>query len=122
VIKLDIMAAFDAFWYVDACNFQEANDILMVLLSKSPDAAAIKDYRPIFLIHVIGKLVSKVLANCLAPRLDELVHASQGTFIKGCFIQDNFCFVQATTKLVHSRKQPALLIKVDIMRAFDFVS
>jgi hypothetical protein len=122
VIKLYIMATFDTFWYVDACNFQEANTMLMVLLSKSPNAVALKDYRLIFLIHTIGKLVSKVLANCLAPRLDELVHASQSAFIKGRFIQDNFRFVQAATKLVHSRKQPSQLIKVDITRAFDFMS
>jgi hypothetical protein len=101
VIKLDMMAAFDAFWYVNAHNFQEANDALMVLLSKSPDVMAIKDYRPIVLIHVIGKLVSKVLANRLAPRMGELVHASQSAFIKGRFIQDNFRFIQATMKLLH---------------------
>jgi hypothetical protein len=46
VINLDIMATFDAFWYVDARNFKEANGMLMVLLLKSLDAMAIKDYRP----------------------------------------------------------------------------
>jgi hypothetical protein len=81
------MVAFDMFWYVDARNFQEANGALMVLLSlKSPDAAAIKDYCSIFQIHAIRKLVSKVLANRLAPRLGELVHASQSAFVKGRFI------------------------------------
>jgi hypothetical protein len=49
-------------------------------------------------------LVSKVLANRLAPSLEELVHASQSTFIKGRFIQDNFRFVQASMKLLHSRR------------------
>jgi hypothetical protein len=96
--------------------------VLLVLLPKAPNVVAIKDNRSISLVHVIGNLFSKVLANRLAPLLGELVHASQTAFIKGHFIQDNFKFVQAATKLLHSRKQPYLLHKVDIVQGFDSVS
>jgi hypothetical protein len=42
-----------------------------------------EDFRLISLIHVVGKLISKALANRLAPRLGELAHPSQSAFIKG---------------------------------------
>jgi hypothetical protein len=87
-----------------------------------PNVVAIKYNQSISLVHVIGKLFSKVLANQLAPLLGELVHASQTMFIKGHFIQDNFKFVQAVAKLLHSRKQPYLLLKVDIVQGFDSVT
>jgi hypothetical protein len=58
----------------------------MVLLPKMVEASRIKDYRPITLIHTVGKLISKVLVNRLAPKLGELVHVSQSAFIKGRFI------------------------------------
>jgi hypothetical protein len=48
----------------------------MVLLPKKPQAIAIKDYRPIALIHLIRKLTSKVLSSRLATHLDKLVHKS----------------------------------------------
>jgi hypothetical protein len=48
----------------------------MVLLPKTPDTLAIMDYKPISLIHIIGKFFTKVLANRFALRLGELVHAS----------------------------------------------
>jgi hypothetical protein len=63
-----------------------------------------KDYRPISLIHVISKLISKVLSNRLAPWLGELVQTNQSAFIKGSVIQDNFKMVQLTTKLLHMQK------------------
>jgi hypothetical protein len=44
----------------------------------------IKDFWPIALIQLIGKLVSKILANRLD--LPELVHKSQTVFISSCFI------------------------------------
>jgi hypothetical protein len=57
-------------------NLSNVNGALMVLLPKSSQATAIKDYQPIALIHLIGKLISKVLSNSLATQLDKLVHKS----------------------------------------------
>jgi hypothetical protein len=107
---------------LDLQSFQEINGALLVLVLKKSEATSIKDYRPISLIHVLGKLFSKVLASRLAPRLDEPVHVSQNTFIKGRFIPDNFKLVQAAAKALHSKKKASLLLKVDIARAFDSVS
>jgi hypothetical protein len=95
---------------------------LLALLPKTSETPAIKDYHLISLIHVLGKLFSEVLANMLAPQLGELMHASQSTFIKGRFIHVNFKFVQAAAKVLHARRKPSLLLKVDIAHAFDSVS
>jgi hypothetical protein len=113
------MNAFDSFWHMDTRSFHAINDALMVLPPKTTEAVTIKDYHPISLIHVLGKLFAKVFANRLTPRLSELIHVSQSAFIKGCYIQDSFKVMQATTKLLHVRKCLALLLKVDITRAFD---
>jgi hypothetical protein len=84
-------------------DIHAVNDALLTLLLKTPTAACLKDYRPISLIHCIGKLVSKVLANRLALRLAELIHPGQSAFNKGHFIQDNFMLVQSSAKLLHAR-------------------
>jgi hypothetical protein len=39
--------------------------------------------------------------------------------VKGRYIQDNFRLGQSSAKLLHARKKPAVLLKVDITRAFD---
>jgi hypothetical protein len=114
------MSMFNAFWYLNAWSFQE--DTLLVLLLKKSEATKIEDYQPISLIHMLQKLFSKVLAIRLAPRLEELVHVSQNIFVKGRFIQDSFKLVQATTKVLHSKRKASLLFKVDIARAFNSVS
>jgi hypothetical protein len=118
----DIKAAFDALWCHDVHNIHNVNGALLTLLLKTTEAAAIKDYLPISLIHLIGKLLSKVLANRLAPHLNELVHRSQSVITKGRLLHDNFRFVQASAKLLHACRVPSLLLKVDIARAFDSVA
>jgi hypothetical protein len=60
------------------------------------------------LIHILGKLFSKVLATRLAPHLDKLIHINQSAR----YIEDNFRLVQSSAKLLHSRKQSALLLNL----------
>jgi hypothetical protein len=73
IIWPNVMAAFDAFWHHDVRNLHNVNGALLTLLPKLAMAAALKGYQSISLIHIVGKLISKVLVNCLAPRLHELV-------------------------------------------------
>jgi hypothetical protein len=101
------MRAFDALWRMDAQSFHAVNEALTVLFPKSNAPATIKDYMPISLIHSLAKLMSKVLANRLAPILHEMVHPNQSAFIKGHFIQDNFQMVQSSAKVLHARRNCA---------------
>jgi hypothetical protein len=92
---------------------------MLTLLPKTAEASKVTDYHPISLIHILGKLLSKVHVNRLTPRLGNLVHINQSAFIKGRFIQDSFRLVQSSAKLLHSRKCASLLLKIDIAKAFD---
>jgi hypothetical protein len=76
----------------------------------------------ISLIHSFSKLVAKVLSAWLNPYKNNLVALNQSPFIKGRAIHDNFRVVQSTTKLLHVRPSPTVLLKIDIAKAFDMVN
>jgi hypothetical protein len=61
------MQVFDVIWHSDWPNLHDINGALIMLIPKLDEALTLKDYRSISLIHLIGKLISKVLANRLAP-------------------------------------------------------
>jgi hypothetical protein len=121
-IRADLMSAFDAFWHLDMRSFHMVNGGILTLIPKTFDAATLNDYQPISLIHLIGKLFSKVVSNRFAPRFGSLIHPMQRTFIKGRVIQDNFHYMQSATKILHVCKRLSLSLKVDITRAFDSVA
>jgi len=116
------MAAMSAVWSRKFSNFEFLNSAYITLLPKKDDATSIKDYGPISLVHSFAKLVTKLLDNRLASRLDQLVTPNQSAFIKGRFILDNFMLVQQTTNFLHKQKQARILLKLDITKAFDSVS
>ena len=73
-------------------------------------------------MHSVGKLVAKVLATRLAPHLSALIRNNQSAFIRGRSIHDNFMAVQLACRWLYSRHCPAVLLKIDIAKAFDSVS
>jgi hypothetical protein len=115
------MAAISAVWRRDFRNFRQLNSTFITLLPKKVDAQQPRDFRPISLVHSFAKLVTKILANRLASHMDQLVAKNQSAFIKGRFIQENFMMVQQTSRLLHAQKQPRILLKLGISKAFDSV-
>ena len=77
-------------WTLDGRSFYLVNQAYMVLLPKKKDASSIGDYRPISLIHSIAKLLTKVLARCLALHMKDLVKLNQSAFIRTRLIHENY--------------------------------
>ncbi|WVZ58922.1 hypothetical protein U9M48_009140 [Paspalum notatum var. saurae] len=122
ILKEDLMAVVSAVWSRKFRNFWLLNNAYITLLLKKEEALNVKDFRPISLVHSVAKLITKILANRLASKLDSLVSPNQSAFIKGRFIQDFFMLVQQTARFLHQQKQPRALLKLDISKAFDSVS
>lgn len=62
------------------------------------------------------------MADHLAPPLPNLVSINQSAFIKGRSIQDNFLLIKQMERYLHWKREPHILLKLDISKAFDSVS
>jgi hypothetical protein len=120
IIKIDLTAAIREIFHLRAGCWNLLNSANVVLIPKE-GAQEIKDYRPISVMHSSAKLLCKILANRLAPHLDNIISRSQSDFIRGRIIHDNFQYVHGAVNHFHHTKTPMLLIKLDIDNAFDSV-
>ena len=122
IIKEDLYQAILCFYDHQTERFGLLNEANIVLLPKTPDAISLSDYRPISLIKSIAKIITKILANRLAPHMNSLVSNAQNAFIKKRCIHDNFIYAQRVIQLLHKKKRAALFIKLDMWKAFDSIS
>lgn len=122
IIREDLIAAIQAFHSLRTTRLELINEANVVLIPKTEEASSVKDYRPISLINSLAKIITKILADRLAPKLNELIPTCQNAFIKKRCIHDNFLYVQNVIKALHKAKRPSLFIKLDISKAFDSVS
>lgn len=77
------MAAINSIYNLRCRDFDLLNKGNIVLIPKKEGVDSVANYLPISLIHGVAKIVSKVLALRLAPRLNELISPCQSAFIKG---------------------------------------
>jgi hypothetical protein len=80
------MAAISCVWARKFRNMRALNSAFITLLPKMDEASHVMDYRPINLVQSFAKLVSKILANRLAGRLQQMVSVNQSAFVKKRFI------------------------------------
>jgi hypothetical protein len=76
IMKVDIMHAVNAFWAQDYRSLHHLNEAFMILIKKKEQPSQIHDYRPISLIHSFGKLLTRCMAQRLAPVLHQLVQTN----------------------------------------------
>ena len=120
-VKQDLVAAINYFHMGRCANLNLLNKANIVLIPKKDGADLVTDYRPISLIHSFAKIISKILALRLAPKMHELISPCQSAFIKGRSIHDNFLYVRNIARRFHRNGTPSLLVKLDISKAFDSV-
>jgi hypothetical protein len=121
-IKQDVMAALLKLYVGDGKGFNRLNQALITLIPKKPDTIIVRDYRPISLVHSFSKLFSKIIANRLRGKLGDIITANQSAFVKGQCLHDNFILVRQLVRKIHYKKEPGVLIKLDLSRAFDSIS
>ncbi|XP_021971503.1 uncharacterized protein LOC110866667 [Helianthus annuus] len=69
----------------------------VMLIPKMKDLVELNNYRPINLIDIISKVVSKGLANRLKKVIGSMILESQSTFIKGNYILDGPLLINEIT-------------------------
>jgi hypothetical protein len=95
---------------------------ILSLIPKVPGADQITQYRPIALINVIFKIVSKAYASRLDPIAHRILSPNQTAFVKGRNILDGPLTLLEIIHDLRQRKHNGVLLKLDFEKAYDRVN
>jgi hypothetical protein len=87
---------------------------MIVLLQKTADADVIQKYRPICLLQVLYKLLTKVATLRVEPVMWKLISSCQTAFIKGRNIMDGVISLHEAKR----KKQQGVVLKLDFEKAY----
>jgi Reverse transcriptase (RNA-dependent DNA polymerase) len=112
---------FQAFYHnnIDLAPINKAN---IVMIPKKEGPQRIGDYRPISVINLFPKLLSKVLANRLTSKLPSLISINQTAFMGGRHIAENFIVTREVLQHIQRLGSPAVFMKIDFAKAFDSIN
>ena len=94
---------------------------LIRIIYKKDGRTKIKNYRPISLLNVDLKILTRLLAKRLIPVLKDLIHPNQ-TCLPGRRITKNIHILQDFIDLINEEKDAAAVIFLDQEKAFDRIS
>ncbi len=96
---------------------------LITLVCKDPEnATSLANWRPISLLNVDYKIISKVLSQRLRKVLDKCLHIDQTCSVKGRSITDNLHLIRNVVDYCDMTNIPAAIVSLDQSKAFDRLS
>jgi hypothetical protein len=95
---------------------------VITLIPKTKEAAKIQQYRPICLLNVSFKIITKILMLRFEGCMSRIIHRCQTTFIKGRNIMDGVMILHEILDDVKWKKKDGLIVKLDFEKAYDKIS
>lgn len=116
---------------VDSYNFSlrnglltqsQRNGVITLLPKKDKDPLDVKNYRPITLLSVDYKIITKTLANRMKGVMNDLIQPDQSGFLKGRNIANNIRLTMDIIDYTESNNIAGAILLLDIEKAFDSVN
>ncbi|KAK1666249.1 hypothetical protein QYE76_054408 [Lolium multiflorum] len=103
-------------------DISRLNFAILTLIPKVPGADLVSQFRPIALINVIFKIVSKAFAYRLDPIAHKTISLNQTAFIKGRNLLEGPLALIEIVHELRSKSLGGILLKLDFEKAYDRVN
>ena len=121
-LKTPILLSINKDFKVGELSSSQKQTVIKLIEREDRDKRLTKNWRPISLLNVDKKLVSKVLAERLKTLLPSLISSNPTTYLNGRLISGGGCLISDIFEISNLLNLKALLVTVDIEKAFDSVN
>ena len=95
---------------------------VITLVPKKGDRSVLKNWRPISLLNIDYKIISKALADRLSKVMATVISSDQTCSVPGRDIADNVLAMRDLVDYISERDLTGFLVKIDQQKAFDRVN
>ena len=100
-------------------SISQRQAVIKLIEKKDRDKRFVKNWRPISLLNVDTKILSKSLAEKLKNVLSELISSNQTAYVKNRCISESGRLISDVIKMCDMLDIPGYLVTMDFEKAFD---
>ena len=121
VVKDLLFSSLQYAFEVQHMSITQRRGMIRLLPKENRNPLLVSSWRPITLLNVDYKAITKLFAKRLSLFLPDLIHPDQKGFIKHRTIHENLLDVQAVMTACETEDTEAMLLLLDIQKAFDSI-
>lgn len=100
-------------------SISQRRGIISLIPKKSKDKTILENLRPISLLNVDYKILTKVIAKRIENVLPTLINLDQTGYVKGRYIGENIRLIYDLIHYTDKTNQKGIAIFLDFKKAFD---
>ena len=120
-ISTDIIGSFNYAFKTGTLSISQRRGIISLIPKKNKDKSLLENLRPISLLNIDYKILTKSIAKRLEKVLPKIINPNQTGYIKGRFIGENVRLIQDAMFYTKQEEKPGIAIFLDFRKAFDTV-
>ena len=115
----DLVASLNAAYELGELSISQQRGIITLLPKEDGSLLELSNWRPITLLNIDYKIVSKAIAKRLEAVLPTIVHTDKTGFIKGQYIGENIRLINDVMEYTKIENKGGILTSLDFKKAFD---
>ena len=119
LIWRDLLNSYEAAFQNGSLSISQKRGIITLIPNAYGDLKELSNWRPISLLNIDYKILTKALAKRIEKYLPKLIDSDQTGFVKGRYIGQNIRLLSDIMEYLEAKKTSGLLLFIDVEKAFD---
>ena len=120
-ICFDLQASFNYAFQHGTLSISQKRGIISLIPKKNKDKTILENLRPISLLNVDYKILTKVIAKRIEKVLPTLINPDQTGYVKGRYIGENVRLIYDLLQYTDKLNKKGIAIFLDFKKAFDSI-
>ena len=119
LLRKDLLNSYNEAFNRGSLSVSQKRGTITLIPKGDENLSDLKNWRPISLLNIDYKILSKALAKRMEQYLPKLIHSDQTGFVNGRYIGQNIRLLNDIMDFLDSKKCQGILLFVDFEKAFD---